>query len=265
MSRLQSGRHIPRKKWGQNFLKNPGIADRIVEALGTAPGDLVLEIGPGEGMLTSRLVGCGARLIALEIDPELIEHLQRLLPAGTVDLRLADATEEPLPEEPFSAIGNLPYNVATPIIRRVLASAFLKRGIFMVQKEVADRLVGKVGDEAYGFLSLLVQLHASAKIILTLEPGAFRPSPKVRSAVVRFDPRAASYVGAATDIERLLMASFQMRRKTLVNNLLTLEGWDRQRIMNAIREAGLGENVRAEEMSLAEFDRLNSVMKQEPR
>lgn len=262
MSRLQTGRHIPRKKWGQNFLKNPGVADRIVEALGTAPGDLVLEIGPGEGMLTTRLVARGARLIAFEIDADLIEHLHGILP-DTVDLRHADATDAELPSEPFAAIGNLPYNVATPIIRRVLASPLLKRGVFMVQKEVADRLVGKVGDEAYGFLSLVVQLHASAKIILTLEPGSFRPPPKVRSAVVLFEPRPSTFAGEAGDIERLLMVSFQMRRKKLVNNLLTLEGWDRQRIMNAIGEAGLNENVRAEEMSLPEFDLLNSVMRAE--
>lgn len=261
MSRLRTGRHIPRKKWGQNFLKNPGLADRIVEALGPQPDDLVLEIGPGEGMLTTRLVARGTRVIAFEIDPDLIEHLQRTLLPGTVDLRHADATEAELPDEPFAAIGNLPYNVATPIIRRVLASPLLKRGVFMVQKEVGDRLVGKVGDEAFGFLSLVVQLHASAKIILTLEPGSFRPPPKVRSAVVLFEPRPSAFKGAAADIERLLMVSFQMRRKKLVNNLLTLEGWDRDRIMGAIHQAGLNENVRAEEMSLTDFDRLNEVMR----
>lgn len=261
MSRLPTGRHIPRKKWGQNFLKNPGVADRIVEALGPRPGDLVLEIGPGEGMLTTRLATCGARVIAFEIDPDLVEHLQRTLSPGTVDLRHADATEAELPDEPFAAIGNLPYNVATPIIRRVLASPFLVRGVFMVQKEVADRLVGRVGDEAYGFLSLLVQLHASAKIILTLQPGSFRPPPKVRSAVVLFQPRPSGCKGASADIERLLMVSFRMRRKKLVNNLLALEGWDRDRIMSAIGEAGLNENVRAEEMSLTDFDRLNEVMR----
>jgi len=261
MSRLQSGRHIPRKKWGQNFLRNPGVADRIVEVLGAGPGDLVLEIGPGEGMLTTRLVARGARLIAFEIDPDLIEHLQRTLPPGRIDLRHADATEAELPQEPFAAIGNLPYNVATPIIRGILASPLLKRGVFMVQKEVADRLVGKVGDEAYGFLSLVVQLYATAKIMVTLEPGSFRPPPKVRSAVVLFEPRPSVYTGAAGDIERLLMVSFQMRRKKLVNNLLTMEGWDRERIMKAIIEAGLSENVRAEEMSLKDFDRLNEVMR----
>lgn len=237
------------------------MADRIVEALGPRPGEVVLEIGPGEGMLTTRLVKRGARVIAFEIDPNLIEHLQRTLPPGSVDLRLGDATEAELPEEPFAAIGNLPYNVATPIIRRILASPFLTRGVFMVQKEVADRLVGKVGDEAYGFLSLLVQLHASAKIILTLQPGSFRPPPKVRSAVVLFEPRPCPCSSAPADIERLLMMSFRMRRKKLVNNLLTLEGWDRGWIMSAIREAGLNENVRAEEMSLADFDRLNQVMR----
>jgi len=261
MSRLPTGRHIPRKKWGQNFLKNPGVADRIVDALRAEPGDLVLEIGPGQGMLTTRLVERDVRLIAFEIDRDLIAHLERTLPPGKVEIRHADATEEELPAEPFAAIGNLPYNVATPIIRRVLANPHLKRALFMVQKEVADRIVGKVGDEAYGFLSLVVQLHASAKIVFTLEPGSFHPPPKVRSAVVLFEPRPASHQGSTAEIERLLMTSFQMRRKKLVNNLLTLEGWDRQRILSAIRDAGLSENVRAEEMTLGDFDRLNAAMR----
>jgi 23S rRNA (adenine-N6)-dimethyltransferase len=122
----------PQKKWGQNFLRNPGAADHIVEALEAAPEELILEIGPGEGVLTRRLVTLPNRILAWEIDPDLVERLHAAYP--TVNLVHTDATREPLPEEPYRAVGNLPYNVATPILRRVVASSHWRRAVFMFQK-----------------------------------------------------------------------------------------------------------------------------------
>src|SRR5204863_292977 len=132
-----------------------------------------------------------------------------------------DALEFPLPTRPWRAVGNLPYNVATPIVRRVIASEHWRRAVFMLQKEVADRLVAKPGTEAYGFLTLYVQLFATARTLMALDPGSFHPPPKVRSAVVVLEPDRKPF--ASEEMIELISAAFRMRRKTLVNNLT---GWD---------------------------------------
>src|SRR4051794_4294287 len=209
----------PKKKWGQNFLRNRGAVEKIVGAVEAAPDEVVLEIGPGEGALTSRLAELyPGRVSAIEIDPELAASLQSL----KVDVINADALEAPLPTRPFRAVGNLPYNVGTPILRRVIADANCRRAVFMLQKEVADRVVAKPGTDAYGYLTIYVQAFASARILMTLEPRSFHPPPKVRSAVVVLDPREPNLTSSREALLDLASASFRMRRKKLVNNLI---GW----------------------------------------
>src|SRR5687767_11028727 len=173
---------MPKKKWGQNFLRNPGAVRRIVEALEPGPEELILEIGPGEGVLTRELTRLPNEVAAIEIDPELAERLQSEF-GDRLHLIHADATVAELPARSYRAVGNLPYNVATPIIRRILMSSRWQRAVFMVQKEVADRFTANPSDEAYGYLTLLTQLYARTHRLLTLEPGSFFPRPKVRSAV----------------------------------------------------------------------------------
>src|SRR5437763_9812917 len=162
----------PKKKWGQNFLRNAGAVARIVGAVEPQPDELILEIGPGEGVLTEKLAELPNELMAIEIDPELAERLRRRF-AERVDVRNDDAVEAPLPPRPFRAVGNLPYNVATPIVRRVIAGENWRRAVFMLQKEVADRLVASPRGDAYGYLTLYTQLFARARILMTLEPGSF--------------------------------------------------------------------------------------------
>ena len=240
----------PKKKWGQNFLRNRGAVTRIVEAIEPEPGELVLEIGPGEGALTGDLIAKGYDLQAIEIDPELAAGLR--VRFGAERITEGDALEIPLPERPFRAVGNLPYNVGTPILRRIIASPHVRRAVFMLQKEVADRLVAKPGSEPYGYLTLYTQLFATARTLMTLDPGSFHPAPSVRSAVVILDPDPKPFASEA--LIALISASFRMRRKQLVNNL-TIE-MTRGRVMSAIASAGLAETVRAEEMSLDDFARL---------
>src|SRR5204863_6103201 len=122
-----------------------------------------------------------------------------------------DALEFPLPTRPWRAVGNLPYNVATPIVRRVIASEHWRRAVFMLQKEVADRLVAKPGTESYGFLTLIVQLYANSRILMTLDPGSFHPPPKLRSAVVVLDANRKPY--ASEELIDLISHAFRMRRK----------------------------------------------------
>jgi len=249
----------PKKKWGQNFLRNRGAVDRIVAALEAAEGEVVLEIGPGEGVLTEKLAALPNRLIAIEIDPELEEKL-RARYGERIELRNEDAVDAALPETPYRAVGNLPYNVGTPILRRVIADRHCVRAVFMLQKEVAERVAAKPGDEAYGYLTLYVALFATARVLMTLEPKSFYPPPKVRSAVVVLDPRPAPVSSERELLLDLVSTAFRMRRKTLVNNLIGWRELTREAVSAAMQRAGLAADIRAETMGLAEFDRLAMAM-----
>ncbi len=245
----------PKKKWGQHFLRNHGAVMRIVEAVEPETDDIVVEIGPGEGVLTEKLAELPNALVAVEIDPELSERLRAQF-GDRITLVNEDAIDAPLPNQPYRAVGNLPYNAGTPILRRVVADPNCRRAIFMLQKEVADRLVARPGDEAYGYLTLFVRLYASARILMTLEPKSFYPPPKVRSAVVVLDPDRKPFV--SDELIALISASFRMRRKKLVNNLLDL--WTREEIVAAMTASGIDEGVRAERLSLEDFARLCSAL-----
>ena len=245
----------PKKKWGQNFLRNKGAVERIVAAVAAGPDEIVVEIGPGEGVLTEKLVALPNRVIAVEIDPELEARLRAKF-GDRLELRNEDAVEAALPDAPFRAVGNLPYNVGTPILRRVIADPNCRRAVFMLQKEVADRVVAKPGTEAYGYLTLYVEAFASAKSIMTLEPKSFYPPPKVRSAVVVLDPRDPGLQSPREDVLDLISTSFRMRRKKLVNNLIGWRELTREQVLAAMERAGIDENARAETLSLTELDRL---------
>src|SRR5713226_9019594 len=182
----------PKKKWGQNFLRNRGAVERIVAAVEPQADEVIVEIGPGEGVLTEELAALPNEVTAIEIDLELAARLRTRF-GERVEVRSEDALEASLPERPYRAVGNLPYNVGTPILRRVVADPNCRRAVFMLQKEVADRIVAKAGDDAYGFLTLFVQLYAKSHILMTLGPGSFHPPPKVRSAVVVLDPDRKSF------------------------------------------------------------------------
>jgi 16S rRNA (adenine1518-N6/adenine1519-N6)-dimethyltransferase len=248
-------KHRPQKKWGQNFLRNRGAVGRIVAAIEPEPDEVILEIGPGEGALTRELIRYPNPIMAIEVDPQLATSLRTAL-GDRVEVRNADAVDVDLPDVPFRAVGNLPYNVGTPILRRVIAAAACRRAVFMLQKEVADRTTARPGDEAYGFLALYVQLFATARTLMTLEPGSFHPRPKVRSAVVVLDPRDPGTAADRAELIALISQSFHMRRKRLVNNLEGFRGVRRADAIIAIEKAGLEPGVRAEEMALADFDRL---------
>jgi 16S rRNA (adenine1518-N6/adenine1519-N6)-dimethyltransferase len=247
----------PKKKWGQHFLRNRGAVMRIVEAVQPDRDDVVVEIGPGEGVLTEKLAALPNELVAVEIDPELSEKLRAQF-GNRITLVNEDAMEAPLPSRPYRAVGNLPYNAGTPILRRVVADPHCRRAVFMLQKEVADRLVANPGDEAYGYLTLFVRLYSSARILMTLEPKSFYPPPKVRSAVVILDPDPKPFVSDA--LINLISASFRMRRKTLVNNLTNFG--TREEVAEALARAGIDEGVRAERLSIEDFAKLSSVLGQ---
>ena len=241
----------PKKKWGQNFLRNRGAVEKIIAAVEPQPGEVIVEIGPGEGILTERLAAFGNPMIAIEIDPGLAAQLREKF--GDIVLN-ADALTVPLPTHPFRAVGNLPYNIGTPILRRAIADPNFRRGVFMLQKEVADRLVAKPGDAQYGFLTLYRELFATARIVLKLDPGSFYPRPKVRSAVVVLDPDRKPY--ASEELLDFISRAFRMRRKKLVNNLAGWHDLTRDQVLEGLRRVNLDPHVRAEEMSADDFARL---------
>jgi 16S rRNA (adenine1518-N6/adenine1519-N6)-dimethyltransferase len=245
----------PKKKWGQNFLRNRGAVEKIVAAVEPQPDEIVLEIGPGEGVLTQKLLDLPNRVIAFEIDPDLAARL-RAKYGERLELRNEDAVEAELPSAPYRAVGNLPYNVGTPILRRVIADPHCRRAVFMLQKEVADRIAAKPGSDPYGYLTLYVAAFASAKSIMTLDPKSFYPPPKVRSAVVVLDPRDPGLVSPREGLLDMVSASFRMRRKKLVNNLTGWREMTRGQVHEAMETAGIDLDARAETMSLADFDRL---------
>ena len=249
----------PKKKWGQNFLRNRGAVERIVAAVDAGPDEIVVEIGPGEGVLTEKLVALPNRVIAVEIDPELEAKLRAKF-GDRLELRNEDAVDAELPDTPYRAVGNLPYNVGTPILRRVIADPNCRRAVFMLQKEVAERVTAKPGTEPYGYLTLYVQAFAAAKSIMTLEPKSFYPPPKVRSAVVVLDPRDPGLTSPREQVLDLISTSFRMRRKKLVNNLTGWRDLTREAVLTAMRGAEIDEDARAETLSLADFDRLTAQL-----
>lgn len=245
----------PKKKWGQNFLRNRGAVEKIVAAVEPEPDEIVLEIGPGEGVLTDKLLALPNRIIALEIDPDLAARLRSKY-GERLEIRNEDAVDAELPATPFRAVGNLPYNVGTPILRRLIADPNCRRGVFMLQKEVADRVVAKPGSDPYGYLTLYVAAYASAKTLMTLDPRSFYPPPKVRSAVVVLDPRDPGLASPREELIEMISTSFRMRRKKLVNNLTGWRDLTREQVLDAMGRADIDPDARAETMSLADFDRL---------
>ena len=250
----------PRKRFGQHFLE-PQWADKLIAAIDPQPTDRVLEIGPGPGALTVRLAPRVAHLAAVEIDRDAIDALRPLLPAN-VEIVEADFLELDLAgllgEGPVRIVGNLPYNISSPILFRLIDAArqfgTVPDATLMVQREVADRIEAHPGSGDYGPLAIAVQLHADVRRVLTLPPGAFRPRPKVHSAVIglRFRP---SPVPVADErlFQSMVRSIFTQRRKTLANSLATFAAGMRLGAREALAATGIDPARRAETLTLAEL------------
>jgi 16S rRNA (adenine1518-N6/adenine1519-N6)-dimethyltransferase len=244
-----------KKRYGQHFLSDRNILQRIVRLAAVAPNDTVLEIGPGGGALTRELAAAAHRVIAIEVDTDLIPKLRASMPAN-VEIIEADALETNLSQlasEPFHLVGNLPYNVATPLLKRFIAARdWILDVTVMLQKEVAERLRAKPASKDYGPLSLLIQYYATPIWGFTVPPGAFTPRPKVDSAVIRLEWKGG--VPNAEEFTDFIHRAFGSRRKKLINNLVTIcPGRSREEISSAMRAAGLSLDARAETLTLEQF------------
>lgn len=234
---------MSRQKLGQHFLIRGSVLERIAAAVCPAPADLVIEIGPGRGALTERLLKRAARVVAIEIDPFLVDHLRHKFAAEPrLQIIQADVLQTDLGQWGAVPIaGNLPYYIATPILERAVR-LHLPRLVFLIQKEVADRLVAQPGTRDYGFLTVQTTLFAHARMLFEVKPAAFHPPPKVDSAVVLLEPHAAGMV-AADEFLRFAALCFAHKRKTIRNNLAEVYGRD---AIDGWPEAGL----RAEQIPL---------------
>ena len=252
-----------RKRFGQHFLEPAWVA-KVIRAIDPQPDETFLEIGPGGGALTRPLLARSGRVIAFEIDRDLTAALRDADPRLTVIegdfLDTADALAGETGTA-FRVAGNLPYNVASPILFKLLE--LHARGVplldatLMLQREVADRLIAAPGGREYGVLSVLVQYAADVRLLLALPPGAFRPPPKVRSALVRVGFRAPSVPARDPALfSAMVQAVFTRRRKTLANALLAFPATVRLPPGAALERAGIDGRRRPETLAIGEFVRL---------
>lgn len=272
-SGIQDG-HRARKRFGQNFLTDEAVIARIVSAIAPKADDLLIEIGPGLGALTCQLIQPLTHLTVVELDRDIIPKLKErcskqkstenqsslskltILEQDALTLDL-----EPLATEgPLRIAGNLPYNIATPLIFHLLEqSKYIVDMTFMLQKEVVDRLAAHPGNRDYGRLSLMVQAVADVESLFVVPPTAFNPPPKVDSAIVRLVPRAHPLVPVNLKplFGELVSLAFAHRRKTLQNNL-------KHRLpTSTIIQAGIDPGTRAEQVSLDEFIKLAHLVKEQ--
>ena len=248
-------RREAKKHLGQNFLHERGVIERIVQAIDPRPGDAIVEIGPGQGALTFPLLDRHGALTAIEFDRDLHAPLQAAA-HGHGELRLVEGDVLGVDFTALAGqgrirlVGNLPYNLSSPILFHALDHAAAIRDMhFMLQKEVVERMAAPPGSKVYGRLSVMLQAYCTVTPLFTVPPGAFRPAPKVDSAVVRLVPRAAGSAGIGDHgrFAAIVRAAFGQRRKTLRNALAGVLK------PAAIVAAGLDPGARAEQLSVADF------------
>lgn len=264
----------PKKSWGQNFLEDRRVIARIADAAALAPEDTALEIGAGLGALTRALGERAGRVIAVERDPDLVAVLQAEFPAGgglriaamdalTIDFAaLADEAGGGQGARSLVVVGNLPYQITTPLLFRLLRAAgqgLVARAVLMVQKEVAERIVAGPGRKSYGRLSVMVQQAAEVKILFHVGAGAFLPPPQVTSSVFSLVPRAQPLapVRDAGLFAAVVRAAFAGRRKMLRRSLDAAFG---EVLAGALAEAGIEGTRRPEELAVIEFGRLADAL-----
>jgi len=255
--------HRPRKRFGQHFLKDFTIVQQIIAAINPQHNEHIVEIGPGLGVLTEKLLPLVGMLDAVELDRDLIPKLQATyLPLGNFTIHSADALRFDfcalaVGEGKLRIVGNLPYNISTPLIFHLIDQLNCIHDMhFMLQKEVVDRLAARPNCSDYGKLSVMIQYHCAVDSLFNVPPDAFSPPPKVDSAIVRLVPHKTPPVDVKdlAVFEKLVSSAFAQRRKTLRNNL---KDWLADDQWQAV---GIDPQRRAETLSLAEFARLAEIV-----
>ena len=274
---LQKYNFVFQKKFGQNFLIDTHVLDKIIAAAEITKDDFVLEIGPGIGTMTQYLACAARKVVAVEIDKALIPILEdtlsdydnaRVINNDVLKVDIAKLAEEENGGKPIKVVANLPYYITTPIIMGLFENHVpIKSITVMVQKEVADRMQVGPGTKDYGALSLAVQYYAKPYIVANVPPNCFMPRPAVGSAVIRLTRHQKPPVEVMDEklMFRLIRASFNQRRKTLANGLKNSGelNLSKEVITAAIEKLGKGSSVRGEALDLEEFARLTNIIKEE--
>lgn len=262
------------KKFGQNFLIDTHVLEKIISASGVTKEDMVLEIGPGIGTMTQYLAEAAREVVAVEIDRNLIPILEETLSEydnvtiineDVLKVDIAKLAEEKNGGRPIKVVANLPYYITTPIIMGLFESKVpLDNITIMVQKEVAERMQVGPGTKDYGALSLAVQFYAGPEIVANVPPNCFIPRPTVGSAVIRLRRHSVPPVKVKDEKKMfsLIRASFNQRRKTLVNGLANAPelGLTKERVTEALAKMNLSEMVRGESLTLSQFAQLSDLL-----
>jgi 16S rRNA (adenine1518-N6/adenine1519-N6)-dimethyltransferase len=257
--------HRAKKRFGQNFLRDRHVVDQIVAAAALTDRDRVLEIGPGLGALTERLLAAAGSVAVMEVDNDLVARL-RERDATNLVIHQGDALRLPwetlLREPPYKLVANLPYNISSQILFKILDHRSLfSRLVLMFQKEVGDRLCAAPGGKEYGILSVLCQLHFELRRVAIVPPGAFVPVPKVHSVVLSFEPLAQPRAPVADEalFRRVVKGAFGQRRKTL-RRALVGAAFAEEAVNLALQQSGIDPMRRAETLSIAEFAALSGAL-----
>lgn len=252
----------PRKRLGQHFLVDRTALERIADALAPTKDDVVVEIGPGRGALTDLLVQRAKRVVAIELDRDLAPYLRdRYAAAGNVEIIERDVLEIRFADvvgESFLLAGNVPYYITTPILFHALEPPRPARAVYLVQREVAERVVAPPGSRTYGALSVNVQGFAHAELVGRVPAGAFRPPPAVESAILRITPRADPVVPSAleSDFRSLVQDAFGLRRKQMRRVVRTIARLDAETADVVLGAAAIDAEARPETLSPDDFARL---------
>ncbi len=254
-----SARHRPRKRFGQNFLVDRSIIDRIVNSIDPRPEDRIIEIGPGHGALTNALLAIVPTLEVVEIDRDLAAELSQTYAPDRLRIHVADALKFDFgaSSDRFRVVGNLPYNISSPLLFRLLEYADRVDDIHvMLQKEVVDRMIAQPGTSEYGRMSVMLGYRFRIERLFKVAPGSFRPIPKVDSAVARLNPYAVlPHVANDTKLfARVVTLAFGQRRKTLRNALSSIAD------DAALKRAGVDPQARGETLSIGQFVKLSNAL-----
>jgi 16S rRNA (adenine1518-N6/adenine1519-N6)-dimethyltransferase len=257
-----NNRTPPRKRFGQNFLVDRSFVDKIVQVVQPGTDDHIVEIGPGKGALTGGLLAAAGRLVLIEIDRDLVELLREKF-GSTIDIHCTDVLkfdmESLWQDRPIRIVGNLPYNISTPLLFRLMQwTELIKDMYFMLQREVVDRLASVPSTPAYGRLGIMAQYHCRIEKCFDVPPGAFNPAPRVQSAVVRLVPHECLPfpVADVAVLRSIVTTAFSQRRKTVRNALKSILDEE------TMEAAGVDPGLRPENISLELFAGLTNIVMQ---
>ncbi len=271
MSQKNKQTPFAKKSFGQNFLIDQNVVEKIISALELQTGETVVEIGPGRGALTEKLIESSANVIAVELERDMIAALKekfvdaenfRLIEADALKIDFSELinpkSQSPNPQS-VKLVANLPYNISTAILQKLIEHrAAFSEMILMFQREVVERITAEVGNKERGFLTVLTEAYLAAEKLFDVSPEAFRPAPKVRSAVVRLTPKSGIQITDEKLFREIISAAFMQKRKTILNNLKNVPVLKTRSTdaVGILEKSGIAPNRRAETLTLEEWQRI---------